>query len=252
MAIGDFLRAQQNDKTAPVERVGIGGFVALARVNESFTYSSESPTTYLEDGSSVEDHIILNAVQLSIEGDVSDLHVAAQEVQSLPAQGQSAIGKINTFFPESSPSQLSAADQLLGSFNDSVSEADRLIDSGAQVLREFGTANITSKPLQERFVDAMESLWEGKQLVDIEMPFRTFSQMRISNIELRRDNQRNLISFALTAQQIRFSEQAFSELSSALANPSAGLDGQADSEQDKGVQEGDPADRSLLNVVLGG
>ena len=234
-----------------VERIGIAGFTMLARTREGFSYSSEVPTTFLEDGSSVEDTIILNPVALHIEGDVADIYVEREPLQELSETVASTAGSISVFLPVKSSAATQAAGSILASVNDALTVADGLIESGAQVADLFGAKGATGKPLKEQFVDLMESLHLSRQLVDIEMPLRAFSSMRITLAEITRDNARTALSYKLEARQVRVADQALSDVSTLIKNASPAIGGQGQGETDKGAQQGESADVSLLSTILG-
>lgn len=244
----DFLNAQIGGEGET--KVGIAGFTMLARVRNSFEYSSEVPTTFLEDGSSVEDTIILNSVPLTIEGVVSDTYVKQTALQEINESVASTAGAISIYLPERSQSATQAVASVTSGVTDALSVVDSLIDSGAQVSELLGSAGLEGKTLRERFVDTMESLHYGRQLVDIEMPYRTFSNMRI-NVTFDTDNKDDALKFKIEAKEVRVADEALSDVSSLIKNASPALGGQDESQTDKGVQEGTSVDTSLLGTILG-
>lgn len=246
--VSDFLNAQlgQDSQT----RIGIAGFTTFARVRNVFSYTSEVPTTFLEDGSSVEDTIILNPVTLTIEGDVADVYQEETALQELINTVASSAGTITAYLPERTQSQQQTVVGILADVGNAIDAADELLAAGGQVAALFGSGQAQGKSLQEAFIDTIESLHFGKQLVDIEMPFRTFSNMRIQ-CEITVDNQTKKTSFKIDATEVRTADQAVSSISSLITNPSPAINGQGQSQTDKGVQEGTPEPSSLLNTVLG-
>lgn len=244
----DFLSAQLGGEGE--QRVGIAGFTMLARVRNTYGYSSEVPTTFLEDGSSVEDHIILNPLRLSIEGSVGDIYLEETPLQELSDTVASTAGQIGIYLPERTQTQRQAIAQITSGIGDAVGAIDSLLDSGAQAASLLGSAGLEGKSLRERFVDTMEALHFGRQTVDIEMPYRTFSNMRI-NVDFETDNREKVLKFKIEAQQIREADEAFSEVSGLLSNPSPAINGQGQGLTDKGVQEGAETETSLLGTLLG-
>ena len=246
--VRDFLNAKIGDEGE--ERIGIAGFTMLARVRQSFKYGSEVPTTYLEDGSSVEDHIILNPVTLTIEGEVADIFVQQEPLQELTQSVTSTAGAISIYAPERTQTQRQTVAGIVADVNSAIDTADELINAGGQIADLFGSAGTVGKTLRERFVDTMESLHYGRQVVDIEMPYRTFNNMRIS-VDFEFDNQREAISFKVEAVEVRVADEAVSDVSDLLRNPSPAIDGQAQEQTDKGVQEGTDVGTSLLGTIIG-
>lgn len=245
----DFLNARIGQESDT--KVGIGGFTMFARVRNRYSYTSEVPTTYLEDGSSVEDHIILNPITLSIEGDVSDVYVSPEDAVPPAPVVPSFAGRITAFLPSRTQSQIQKANGILTDVRNAISAADEILDAGAQVLSLLGSGSSAGKSVQESFIDTMESLHFGRQLVDIEMPFRTFKNMRVQ-CEISTDNQSKKITFKIDATEVRIADQALSSIGSLIVNPSPEIDGQGQEQADKGVQEGTSQPSSFLNTIRGG
>ena len=249
--IQDFINRQFAE--TPKQEVGIGGFTALVRVRERMTMGSTIPTTPVEDGSFVNDHIIPKPLVLNIEGDVADVHLDASPSIRQFQRLQAEIGNVTSqYAPSKTQAQLSKINALANDVADAVRAIDNLIDTGDQVLDYFGNKDSESKSLQEQFIDVMDALYKGKQAFAIDMPFRRHEQMVITSLIISYDNQVNTTTFALEAQQIQYADLKFVQ----VEKKSPGLFGQADSEVSKGSQEGEQVTESLatqiLNAVLGG
>jgi len=242
MAIIDYLNRQID--SAPIEEVGIGGFTLLARVRETTNHTADAPVTYLEDGSHVEDHIILNPIELQIEGSVSDIHIKSDPALEVVKRYLPSIGLISGYLPPRTQTQLQRAVGVAVEFSDKLREADRVIADGKQILSLFTPTN-SSKGLREQFIDSLDALYYGKQLISIDMPFRRYDKMLITSRSIIRDNQQIALSFRITARQIRFAETLLAE--SSVKAPSLGLNGQTESEASKGAQEGESTPRSLIS-----
>src|SRR5690606_21438535 len=112
-----------------------------------------------------------------------------------------------------------------------------------------GNQDSAAKSNIEQFIDAMEALHLGKQLISIDMPFRRHDNMVITSLSVDRNNEEEALSFSIAAQQFRFVETIFVQVA---RNPSAGTGGQTAPEAAKGVQEGEPVERSQLTSLFGG
>lgn len=249
MGVSNYL--SQKSGAEKLEKTGIAGFTTYSDVNRSFEYSSEAPTTYLEDGSSVEDTIVLNPVTLSIEGVVADIFESPDPITQKSQGVSRSVGQISLYTPARTKSQAQRVQSVVNEASQSTTRIDSLIDSGTSPLDITGDQS-ESGDIQQKFIDKMESLHLSRQTCSIDMPYRTFRNMRITSISFSKDNQTDATTFNLSAVEIRVAEQAVSEISNLIASPSAGLDGQAEGETDKGTQEGEDAPKSLLSVFLGG
>lgn len=233
------------------EEVGIGGFTLMARVRERSTQTADVPTTFLEDGSHVNDHIILNPLTLSIEGMVSDVFVRPGPLQEIVRDAQRELGVITQYIPGRTASQLSRVSGIVNDLDSAIRRADSALDAGEQIAQYAGLQDATAQSNQEKFLDVMEGIRNSKALISIEMPFRTYERMCITSLEITRDNQMNALSFAMEAQQFRFAETVYRQLSAA-PNAAAGNGGALDGETDRGAQEGEEVPSSFLFDLFGG
>ncbi len=243
--VADFLARQRPE--APTQEVGIGGFTALVRASERYKLTAEAPATPVEDGSFVNDHIILKPITLSIEGSVGDIHLRASPPIRQFQRLQAEIGNVTSqYAPARTQSQLSQVSALANDLADAVRRADAALDAGEQALDFFGNQDEGSKSLQEQFIDAMEALHFGQQVIAIDMPFRRHENMVILSFQANTDNITAETTFTIEAQQLQFAELQFVE----VASPAAGLGGQTDPEVSKGTQEGEPVETSLLFEII--
>jgi hypothetical protein len=138
---------------------------------------------------------------------------------------------------------------LATDFISAVDKVDNFLESSNRVASYLGLQDDTAKSNIENFIDTMESLQEGEQLISIDMPFRTYEQMYITSLEITRTNQTNSLDFTMELQQFRFADTIFVEISAA-SNPSSATNGQTEGAKDKGVQEGEEVTESLLSSTL--
>ena len=246
-AVQSFL--ERNLANAPTKEIGIGSFTALVRTRERYNLSADAPTTPVEDGSFVNDHIILKPLTLSIEGDVSDVHLRASPAIRDFARAQAEIGNVTSqYAPARTQAQLQKAATLANDAADAIRQLDNLLATGDQALDYFGNKDDASKSLQEQFLDVMEALHTGKQAFTIEMPYRQHNNMVITSLSVSYDNEIDSTTFALEAQQIKYAELQFAE----ITTPAPGTGGQLEERADKGTQEGAAVEESFATQLKQG
>lgn len=233
-------------KNDAVEEIGINGFVTVARVRERVTKTSDAPVTFLEDGSHVNDHIILNPITISIEGNVSDIHLRPSPAIEILRAAQARVGNITQYIPARTQTQLSKVSGLAADLTNAVAIADSIIDAGGAISGYAGSGRNVQQGNINKFIDMLESVRESRALIQIEMPYKTYDKMCITSIEIIKDNQQNAISFNLEAQQFRFASTSFV----AAPKASAATGGQTESTKDKGVQEGKKVPQSFVDSIL--
>ncbi len=96
----------------------------------------------------------------------------------------------------------------------------------------------------------MEAHFFSNTLISIDMPYNRYDRMRITNLEIERDNENSAISFRLEAKQINFVKNIFIPVTP-VKNPADNVNGQLDDTKDKGVQEGATVPHSFLSYLTG-
>lgn len=238
-----------NRKTdTPKEEIGIGGFTMLARVQETTKLKSTIPTAHVENGSKQADHIILEPISLTINGNVSDVHIAGKATTQALTRVQAEIGNIAQYAPVRTQSEVAKVNALINDAANALRKVNAALEAGVQALNFFGNQDSESKTLREQFKDKMEELHYKLELIEVNMPFRQYSNMRITSITMVEDNATEEINFSLELQEFRFSDLIYTQV---VRKPSKGLGGQTEPKSDKGAQEGKPVPRSLLSSLLG-
>lgn len=232
--------------------VGIAGFTTVARVRDNISRTREVPTTYLEDGSHVNDHIIRNPIIISIEGNVSDVHVkpspALEEIRDV----ETIVGEVAQYLPGRTQTQISLVAGITGDVQQQVDRIDSAVRTGQRVA-DFagytgpGSGTGPSKTNIEKFIDHMEGLLESDALIKIDGPARTYHNMCVTSFEYTLDNTSEAIGFSIEAQELRLAQTIFAEIAK---NPASSTNGQHDGESNKGAQEGDEAEQSFISRQL--
>ena len=239
--------------------VGIGGFKLFARINDSTAYETQSPTSTLEDGSFAGDHLINGPIKITISGDVSDVFLPPAPVSASQSR-LPTVGVVTSFLPGRTASQAQAVARIANSAADRYKDINERVSLGRSVS-SFGGNTSSGKPIREQFIDFIESIHYGKQLVSISMPFRTHESMAINSVTITRDNQRKALSFTLSAQKFRLVETKFTDISQFYKKPAPAVKSQTGGLTDKGVQSptsgnqsgagGERKEKSLLSAITG-
>lgn len=247
--IQDFLNRRIETKK---DRVGIAGFSLFARTRDVTNFKSLTPTSFLEDGSPVQEHIINEPLTLTIEGTVGDIFIEKTAIEKRVNRVNELIGQTSIYLPRRTQSAIQQANALVNSVRDKIRQIDRAIQVGSMVLG----FESPSKPPQEAFIDLMEALHESKSLVQIEMNFRTYDMMRITDLSITKDANNNALTFSITAQKIRTVQPIYRQFTPQKKKPAASVAAQTSGQADKGAQAGKRPNQSLLqsgiNLVRGG
>lgn len=242
--------------SSSTQEVGIGGFTLFARVSDSTAYETQAPTSVVEDGSYIGDHLINGPIKVTINGDVADIFVAAK-ARSASEKRLPTVGVVNSFRPGRTPSQQQIVAAIIDSFSDRRRDIDELM-SGGQAAKQITGSSATGKSYREQFIDFIESVHYGKQLVAVSTPYRMHDNMAITSVIVTRDNQRNALTFSLTAQKMRIAKTIFVNASQFYKKPAPAVKSQTAGTADKGAQTpasgngaGAKKEKSVLSAVLG-
>lgn len=224
-------------RVADTQQIGIGAFTALVRVTETVNFESSAPTTILEDGSSVNDHIINQPITLQITGEVSDIQALPTQADLIINNVNANLGTITKYLPANTSFQISKINTIVNEARDIVNRLDDVINDSQQIYNLFGNKSLGKKNTQ-KFFDSMEKIRRAKLPIKIQMPYKVYEKMAIVSITINTDNQAEPLSFSINAQEIRFAKVDFVGIEEFKENPSTALKGQTDGATNKGVNEG--------------
>lgn len=239
-------------ESASTEQIGIGGFTFYASINESVAYETDSPTSTVEDGSYAGDHLINAPIKINISGDVADVFIPAA-TQSKSESRLPTVGKTESFKPAWPIPQLQKIRGINNNSEDRKRDISEQMEGGGKAT-QFSGSSAGGKSYQEQFLDFIESIHYGKQLVAISTAYRKHESMAINSVTIVRDNQRNAISFSLVAQKVRVSKTLFADASKFYKKPAPAVKSQTAGTADKGAQtpeSGKKKEKSLLSAITG-
>jgi len=236
--VEDFLSARATRATGKTtnKNIGIGGFILGVRTTEDVTRTLAVPSTPLEDGSFVNDHIIENALQIKLSGEVSNVMYEPSAFQDLYKRSVGIVGDVTQYLPQRTRSQANKVFELANDARQIGRRIDSVVKSGEQVLDLFKNT-VDNKKAPELFIDRMEELQLGKQVVSISVHGRVYENMVITSVVTTKNNETGeSLTYALVAQQIRYAQILFVKVSR-KKNPSTGTNGQTDGAKNKGLNK---------------
>jgi hypothetical protein len=236
----------QDDELEPV---GIGGFTTAARIKNKITKTRDVPSTYLEDGSFVNDHIIRNPSNISIDGEISNVFQLPSPTIKALLDAQANIGVIAQYAPERTQTQIQKVNSLAVGLLNTVDQVDAVIADSQRFAQYLGFTGSEGKTNIEKFIDFMDSIHNTDVLISIDAPFRTYENMAITSFIHEQNAESESLSFTIEAQELRFAQTIFSEINSAK-NPARNTNGQTQGVTDKGIQDGKEQTESFVTASL--
>lgn len=238
------------------EEIGIGGFTAIAYVRQLETITANIPATPLEDGSLAHDHIILNPVQLDIEGRVSDIFLKPNAFVTAFKRNFAAIGNITKYLPARTQTQINRVSELVLTVDNYTKKIDAVISDGRQALEFFGSKD-SAQSLKDKFLEMLDGYYNSRTLMRIEIRGKVYENMFITSRVITRDNTAiDNVNFRINAQELRFAEVIYQEVQQNYSNPSSGaVSEQVKGQENKGLNDapgvGAEQEESLLSSISG-
>ena len=238
-----FTKAQESGKST-VKKVGIGGYSMFARVNDSTDYPSQVPVDVLEDGSNASDDIINGPITIKISGVVADVYVDAKPNAALSLlPDYSKYGEVLEYIPAKTQQQLQKINEIADRAEQKILEAKRLADKGAELFGLVGNPVAGgAKGIREQFLDFIEAIYYGKQLISVEVDYRTHENMALSGLTISTDNQTQDTKFEASFTKINFTKLTTTAIEQQFKSPSPAAKSKTAGVANKGTQT--PADNS--------
>jgi len=181
------------------EKIGIGGFYFYASTSEGATKTATVTANPVENGSTINDHIIKNPTTITISGEVADIFIETPE--PLLLQGLvPPIGIIQDYLPGRTQTQISKINGMLATANDYYIAADTAIKKGAQ-LYDFFTDKQADKSITSKFLEFFDTVYESSSILDVECIDKIFKNMAITSFVTNKLNTNNY-NFTITLQTI--------------------------------------------------
>ena len=234
-----------------VEEVGVAGFKATVVTRQTMEYNASAPTAWLEDGSYANDHIILDPITKTVEGFTGDVFLQSSPALQRYREINSQVGRVSSYLPGRTQAQLGRVNALAASARDALIEVETAVNVGKNALDFIGNQD-PEKPLREKFVDALVSIRDNRQLIPVEFESKVFKNMAIVGLSITRDNERRAVEYEITFKQLRFADTIYTDPANEFPEASPGTDGKIEGSRDKGSQSGEEKPSSLLFNAFGG
>lgn len=248
--VWDGLRGERQ-----VQEIGIGGFLLTAIESKALEMDSEIPDHNLEDGSVIQDHIIQRPKRIIVEGTVGDIHERPAPQRVAIDRVSDELGRITAYIPEKTAAQISRSRALLEDAADFARKVEDLINAGEGTAEFFGVRD-PETPLGEQFIDFIETIRDQKQTIDLDFPFRKYSNMAVLTLSIERDNTGNALSYSITFKKVEFASTRVVASEERFTNPAPGTGGELEGEKNKGEQRGEEVPTSIaagtLDFAIGG
>lgn len=199
----DILASSLNNYVVtPLNAFGLGGFLFDIEDETNVTLTADITDHFLEDNSTVQDHIALKPKKITLKGFVGELvHENDDSETSTVEKVTQKLTVLNSYLPILSDGSGQIADILRDDNNTefTLEGVNKTADYWAFVKNILAPDN-----KQQQAYLYFKALFEGRFLLSVQTPFEFMSRMVIESIVAKQDGGSKYISdFTITLKQIR-------------------------------------------------
>lgn len=225
---GALKNATQQIKIKPQNLKGIAGFIFDITERESIRLESEITDHYIEDNTTIQDHIALKPIEFSITGSVGELiyskngstelifneNTGKYDIKIKPNYESIIEEKLLAFSPFA-PDLAQQASQLFNQVQNLINKAKDLNKAVKNIYNLFNDVEVAKKETrQAKAYEFFKALWENRQYFTIDTYWATFDNMAIISIEVDQTDTDTISTFNIKFKQLRFAQTILTSLNS--------------------------------------
>lgn len=204
-------------KSSDNSYIGIGGFIAECRINDSITRTSYVPEYVVEDGSILNDHIVNAPLSIQIDGEIADIYIQPSPIVNEYQKINEKLGVIEQYIPAKTATQLSKIKGYIQTGVDAVAKVDKVIGDINYLLSAAGFGTDVDGH-QKDFVKFLESNHKSKQLITIETALGIYSNMRITSYTLGK-YEKSFLNYSISLIEFRTAKTILKDASLQISTP---------------------------------
>lgn len=232
----------------PKNAKGIGGFVFDYEGETNVTFQADIPDHWLETNDSVQDHIAIRPLKITLRGFVSELVLKAPggvlgALQTL----QNKLTTVPAYLGQYTPGAIQTIQRGITAATNTVNTINQSIARVKNIVGMFPGATPQKSKQQQAFA-ALRSLYDSRQVFTVETPYSTFDSMVIETLSfVQPEDTRSWSDVSVTLKQLRFVETQTVRVTS---DTFGGRGAQMRQEQvNQGKTKGIPTPTSLLYQI---
>ncbi len=173
------------------------GFLFQIVGDETVNLSSDITDHYVEDNSSLQDHIALRPLTITVSGFVGELNNVVPDLLSVPKNIVDRLGTLQAYVP----SLTNTARRAFNLAQQVYSLGEKVIKAGAIGL------GIEVQTAQEKAFADLYQYYKNRTLFYIATPFGQFESMAIQNLVANQSpDSKSISDFTITFKQVKFAQ----------------------------------------------
>jgi hypothetical protein len=206
--------------------------------------NSQITDHFTEDNSSVQDHIALEPIKITLTGIASEVVYTRSAIEKYVQETLTRLTDLGIL----SPSMSASAQEFLNQYNQLQESIVNTVNNIDSALGSLGLSDPSLTKQQQAF-NRFESWYENRALLSVETPWDTFKNMAIESLSFDQDeNSKDVSTITVTFKQIN---RASIEVNAGLL--SGRIVSQISDTSDNGVSTGQQQDikTSALGIATG-
>lgn len=180
---------------------GINGFVFDITETDDLTLAANITDHYIEDNTTIQDHIAIAPVTYTLTGLVGELFIEktkAEEFATAVLDRLQPLGVISPGLSASAQKALIAAEQVKQA-------ADQAVETFNSLKAAIEGTQAQAQSRQQAAFDILEKMFSGRTLSTVVTPWKNLDNMAIESINFNQDaTSRDFSRVTITMKQLRF------------------------------------------------
>ena len=188
------------------EGSAISGFVFDYEGETTVTMQADITDHYTEDNSAIQDHIAIKPIRITLRGFVAELvKVKPTGLTGAIQKLSNALSIVPAYIGDYTPGVVQSMQNALLGAQNAVNTADQALNRVQNIVDMFGQDNTISKNKQQKAYAQLEQLFNTKQKVVVQTPYKIFDNMYIESLSFSQDETTKYITdIQVTLKQLRF------------------------------------------------
>ena len=224
--------------------IGIGGFGMFVAISENINFSASAPDIVCEDLTTVQDSIINQPKNFSLIGEVSDIFIETSPSTGIGSIAEKVLNVATPYIPNRTLSQIQKINEQFSKVENAIETAKSYITDFRDIYDLIGNKT-PEESIKDVFFNFIERVYDSKSIISIETKSRTIKQVLITGFNYTETNDGDTGDFSISFKEIRIASidlfrnaQDLSDAEKSKVEVNSTLDGQLDSETDKGLSDG--------------
>ena len=224
---------------------GISGFVFDIDQEENIQLQADITDHYTENGSYINDHIVLKPVEITLGGLIGEL-VYTGSLNDVEYTADKLANALSSVTAYTSIAGLTAeAAQKVAAITTQVSYVANQVSSiqkKATSLISVVSGKSNTETLQQAAYKKIYALWKSKQIVSVQTPWQYFDTMGITTVSASHDDTTNDYTiYSISLKELRFADTTTTQFDSSSFSA---FDASSATTKDEGKVSGSSSDFS--------